>query len=208
MVVDHGDPNVGSRCVSGGLHFHLRGAFFIYFALFFSALFCGKTLAQPVSREYQVKAAFLYNFVQFVEWPPNTFENAESPFRIGILGEDPFGPALDQIVRGESIHGHRIEIVRSRHVQELEHCQMIFISRSDRGRLAEILQRLGGRQILTASEVPGFAARGGIINFYLEGNKVRFEINPSAARREGLKISSQLLNLGRIVEPEVSKGGE
>jgi len=85
---------------------------------------------------------------------------------------------------------------------------MIFISKSDRARLAEILPRLSGRQILTVSEAPGFASRGGIINFYLEGNKVRFEINPAAARRDGLKISSQLLNLGKIVEPEISKDGQ
>lgn len=186
-----------------------RKAFaFFQTAFFLTILFSGKTFAQSVSKEYKVKAAFLYNFAQFVQWPANTFSNEQEPFVIGILGENPFGTALEKIVHGETIHGRHFLVTHSKRVQDLEHCQMVFITKSERARFGEIMPRLSGKKILTVSEVPGFASRGGVINFYPERNKVRFEINTSAAQREGLKISSQLLNLGRIVEPEISKGGQ
>ncbi len=152
------------------------------------------------SREYQLKAAFLFNFAQFVEWPTNTFTNVEEPFIIGILGEDPFGKALDETVQGETIQKHKLVIVRSRRAEDLAACQILFISKSEKNRVAEILPKLTARKILTVSEVQGFASHGGVINFFLEGNKVRFEINPATAQREGLKISSQLLSLGKIIE--------
>jgi hypothetical protein len=157
------------------------------------------------SREYQIKAAFLLNFAQFVEWPPARFASAEQPFSIGILGDDPFGPALEQTVQGETIHNHRLVIQRSPTIESLKDCQLIFVSRSEKGRVADILSKLDDRDILTVSEIEGFARRGGIINFYLEGNKVRFEINPVSAQRDGLKISSQLLSLGKIVKPSPAR---
>lgn len=153
------------------------------------------------SREYQIKAAFLLNFAQFVEWPTNTPASTNQAFYIGILGEDPFGQALEQTVQGETIHNRRLVIQRSQRLENLKDCQLIFVSRSEKGRVGEILSRLDNRDILTVSDIDGFARRGGIINFYLEGNRVRFEINPASARRGGLKISSQLLSLGKIVEP-------
>ncbi|MDB6019022.1 MAG: YfiR family protein [Pedosphaera sp.] len=159
------------------------------------------------SKEYQIKSAFLFNFAQFVEWPANTFTNAEAPFCIGILGEDSFGRALDETIQGETIQNHKLLIQRSQRLEDLQACQLVFISKSEKGRVAEVLSKLGDRRILTVSELPGFASRGGMINFYLEGKKVRFEINPAAAQREGLKISSQLLSLGKIIEPEPPKGG-
>jgi len=162
--------------------------------------------AQSASKEYQLKAAFLFNFAQFVEWPADAFPNAESPFYIGVLGDNPFGTALEETVRGESIQGHKIMVLNSRHLQELEKCQIIFITRVERARIGEVLSKLKGRKTLTVGETPGFAQRGGMINFYVEGNKLRFEINPAAAHQEGLKISSQLLSLGRIVEPDATKG--
>jgi hypothetical protein len=151
------------------------------------------------SREYQIKAAFLYNFVQFVKWPPTAFSNSEAPFCIGILGDDPFGAALDATVQGESINGRRFSILRSTQLEDLEGCQMIFICRSEEGQLPGILAQLKSRQILTVSDVPDFAREGGDIDFYLAGDKVRFEINPDSARQCGLKISSQMLELGKIV---------
>jgi len=159
----------------------------------------------PVSKEYQVKAAFLFNFAQFVEWPPAAFADAAAPFCIGILGDDPFGTALDQTLQGETIHNRKLIVERSRRVEDLKDCQIIFISKSEKGRVFEILSQLNARPALTVSEVEGFTRRGGGINFYREGNRVRFEINPGAAQREGLKISSQLLSLGKIVESEPAK---
>lgn len=207
MVADQHRVKWAGRSDASGLRVSFRGGFFLVFTIFLAIFFSAQTFAQPVAKEYQVKAAFLYNFAQFVQWPSGTFSSADEPFVIGVLGENPFGTALEQTVNGESIRGHRFKIVHSRRIQDVEHCHMVFISKSERARLPEIMQRLAGRKILTVSEVPGFASRGGVINFYPEGSKVRFEINPAAAQREGLKISSQLLNLGKIVEPEISKGG-
>jgi YfiR/HmsC-like len=170
------------------------------------AIVPGKVAGQPsISKEYQIKAAFLFNFAQFIEWPTNTFTNVGTSFSIGILGDDPFGKALDETVQGETIQQHRLVIRRSQRLEDLQDCQIIFISKSEKGHLPEILSKLGGKKMLTVSELQGFASHGGVINFYLEGNKVRFEINPSTAQREGLKISSQLLSLGKIIESETPK---
>ena len=162
----------------------------------------GTAQAQSVNiREYQIKAAFLFNFLQFVKWPPATFTTPNAPLKIGILGDDPFGSALDDTVEGEAIGGHRLMVVRSPRVEELEDCQLVFVCSSESDHVDEILAELGSKPILTVGEVEGFARKGGDIDFYLVGERVRFEINPQSARRCGLQISSQLLALGRIVAP-------
>jgi hypothetical protein len=153
--------------------------------------------AQP--KEYQVKAAFLFNFAQFVEWPDSVFPSPDGPFYVGVLGDDPFGTALDDAVHGEAISGHKMVVQRSRQVADLKSCQMIFVSKSEKGRVPEILAAAGARPVLMVGDVSGFARSGGEINFFLEGAKVRFEINPVAALNCGLKFNSQLLSLGRIV---------
>jgi hypothetical protein len=156
--------------------------------------------ATAQSREYQVKAAFLYNFAQFVDWPSATFVNTNTPFSIGILGDDPFDGSLDETIQGETVNGHKIAAVRSQRIEDLKNCQIIFVCRSEKKRVAEILTELDSKPILTVSEIDGFARDGGGINFFLAGSKVRFEINPGAAQSDGLKISSQLLSLGKIVQ--------
>jgi hypothetical protein len=157
--------------------------------------------AQPnVSKEYQVKAAFLFNFVQFVEWPPQAFANPDTPICIGVLGEDPFGAVLDETVRDETVKNRKLIVQRSRQVENLKNCQLIFISKSEAERVPRILSDLDVVPALTVSETQGFAQRGGIINLYLIANKLRFEVNPAVAGRKGLKISSELLSLGKIVE--------
>jgi hypothetical protein len=153
------------------------------------------------TKEYQVKAAFLYNFAQFVAWPETSFTNADEPFRIGVLGDNPFGKDLVETVRGETIHGRPMTIQESRRAESLTNCQIVFITNAEAGHLDEIFAKLGSRPVLTVSEIPGFAQRGGVINFYREGSKVRFEINPEAAEKNGLKIGSELLTLGKIVHP-------
>lgn len=157
-------------------------------------------LASAQSKEYQIKAAFLFNFAQFVQWPAAAFADTNAPFRIGILGEDPFGSALAETVQGESIDNHKIIITRSQHLEDLQACQMIFIGKSEKSRVPEVLTALDSKPILKVGETPGFVEHGGSINFYLDGNKVRFEICPDKARVDGLKISSQLLSVGKIVE--------
>jgi hypothetical protein len=178
---------------------------------FFALLFLGLCLiaggqgsirAQSDSvKEYQIKAAFLFNFAQFVKWPTGSFTSPDAPFGIGILGDDPFGSALEATIQGEEIENHRLTVVHAQRIEDLKDCQMIFISRSEENRVGEILSQLDSRPILTVSEVESFARDGGDIDFYLSNGKIRFEINPQSAQRCGLKISSQLLTLGKIVEP-------
>lgn len=164
-----------------------------------SLIFLSLGQAQAQSKEYQLKAAFLYNFAQFVQWPSTSFTNPDAPFCIGILGDDPFGSSLEEIVRGEAIDNHRLKIVRGQTFEDLKDCQLIFISKSEEDHLADIMSKIDSKPILTVSEIGHFTQDGGAINFYLQGGKVRFEINPGSAQRGGLKLSSQLLSLGKIV---------
>lgn len=163
--------------------------------------------APPVSREYQLKAVFLYNFVQFVEWPAAALPDASAPIRIGVLGEDPFGTALDAAVRGETVRARRLEVKRARRIEELRDCQVVFIARSEERHAAAHLAELAGRPVLTVGETDDFTRLGGIIAFYPEGKKIRFAINVGAARDRGLMISSELLELGKIVGDEPAPGG-
>jgi YfiR/HmsC-like len=165
--------------------------------LSFSALDPGR--AQENSKEYQLKAVFLFDFAQFVKWPSGCFPNPDAPFCIGILGDDPFGSTLEATIQGETVNNHKLRVVRGRTFEDLKDCQLIFISKSEESHVAEIFSKLDSKPILTVSEINSFAQNGGIIDFYLQGNKVRFEINPDSAQRRGLKISSQLLTLGKIV---------
>ena len=171
-------------------------------ALLLGLLLIAPWRAGAESKEYQVKAAFLFNFSHFVSWPPSAFASASTPFRIGVLGDNPFGTALEQTVQGETIDNRKLEIVPAREAAELKDCQIIFISKSEAGRVGEILAKLDSRPVLTVSEIDGFGKSGGMIRLYLEGQKVRFEINAAVAQQSGLKMSSQLLSLGKIVQSE------
>lgn len=144
--------------------------------------------------EYQVKAAFLFNFTKFVEWPDDVFlENG--PLRLCIVGADPFGASLDGIVRGETVSGRPLAIDRHRALDDLSACQLLFISVSERGKLREIFDAVEGDSVLTVGDSPGFLAAGGMIEFRLEGSKVRFAINQEKAESSRLKVSSKLLRL-------------
>lgn len=156
------------------------------------------------SKEYELKAAFLFNFAQFVKWPSDSFTAADAPFYIGILGDDPFGGALEETVQGETIDNHKLRVVRGRSFDEVKDCQMIFVCKSEENHLGEILSDLDSKPILAVSEIGSFARDGGTIDFYLQDGKVRFEINPESAQRRGLKISSQLLTLGKLVKSEAN----
>jgi hypothetical protein len=148
--------------------------------------------------EYQVKAAFIYHFMKFVEWPDKIVSHSSSPFNICILGEDPFGNSF-KLLRGETVSDSNLMIKRFRTIQNLDECKIVFIGRSDAERLPQILKILKGLNVLTIGDTEGFARQGVIINFHMEENKVRFNINIDAARRSGLKISSKLLSLATIV---------
>lgn len=203
------------RCTSTPIPSRLRGfligkiiAVMPLVAAWAAAFGMLETRAQTfVPREYQLKAVFLFNFAQFVEWPPTAFPEAGAPIYIGVLGDDPFGPILEQVVRGETIHHRRLVIKRSRQLEDLKACHLLFISRSEEGQLAQILAGVAGASILTVGETEQFAHRGGVINFTLQENKIRFEINLHAAERAGLKISSKLLQLATVVGSGRGKGG-
>jgi hypothetical protein len=162
----------------------------------------GLAAQTPASREYQIKAAFLFNFGQFVTWGPGAFPDADAPFVIGVLGDDPFGPTLDALVAGETVQGRRAEIARYRGVEEVGACQVLFISSSEAARLDRVFAALAGRSILLVGEAEGFADRSGMIRFRVVDNRLRLEINTTAAAGEGLKISSRLLSLADVVRTE------
>jgi hypothetical protein len=155
--------------------------------------------AAETSPEYQVKAVFLFNFAQFVEWPPQSYEDPAAPFVIGVLGTDPFGSALEGAVRGETLNGRSFVIERYRSVTEIRHCQILFISRSEAAHIAEIGAALAGHSILTVSDIEDPAQRGVMIRFVAENNRIRLRINADAAKAAGLSISSKLLRPAEIV---------
>lgn len=147
----------------------------------------------------EVKAVFLFNFTKFVEWPPEAFADPASPLVIGVLGPDPFGPALDEAVAGEKADGRRVEVVRFKSLDELGPCHILFIAAAYEERAPELLRRLRRDATLTVSDIPGFTARGGVVQFLTEGGRVRFEISQAAAERAGLRVSARLLNLASVV---------
>lgn len=150
--------------------------------------------------EYQVKAAFLYNFVKFVEWPVVISESNQKPIVIGILGPDPFGPVLDQTFADKMVRGRRFELRRYRDVQELQLCHVLFVSSAMKRDWSKVLGAVQGTPVMTVSDEGGFVESGGIIELLLEDNRIRFDINLNEGKRSGLKISAQLLQLARRVE--------
>ncbi len=159
----------------------------------------GAPKAQPISPEYQVKAVFLFDFAQFAEWPERTFATAEAPLIIGILGEDPFGAYLDELIKGEHI-GHRALVVRRyRRVEDALECHILFVSRSKAKEFGEIFAALTGHSILTIGDADNFNRAGGIVRFATENGKIRLKINLDAAKAAQLTISSKILRPSTLV---------
>jgi uncharacterized protein DUF4154 len=154
--------------------------------------------AEGAASEYDVKAAFLYNFTKFVEWPPSAFQSDRSPLRLCVLGDDPFGESL-RALAGEELAGRKLFVLGAGSMADPAGCQILFVSRSESGRLREILAAVRGDPVLTVGDTKGFLEQGGIINFIREGSKVRFEINHQSAEQAGIKISSKLLRLATRV---------
>ena len=150
--------------------------------------------------EYRVKAAFLYNFAKFVEWPAQSFNGAGDPLTICVLGENPFGRGLVEIVRGQVAGGRRLAVRQVADVRQAGGCHILFVSSSERSRSRSILETLNPAGVLTVGESEGFAAEGGVMNLKLEGGRIRIEVNLEAANRGHLRISSKLLSLALIVK--------
>jgi len=149
--------------------------------------------------EYQLKAAFLFNFAKFIEWPQDAFAGPQSPFAICVFGKDPFGNSLDEVLANKTVGDRSISIQRTKAIAELRHCQIVFVSHPETERVADIVGALEGTNVLLVGESEGFAASGGMIEFTLEQGRVRFSINPDAAEHANLRFSSKLLALAKIV---------
>lgn len=161
-------------------------------------LFSGRLEAPADTPEYQVKAVFLFNFAQFVHWPPEAFPEAQAPLVIGVLGDDPFGPYLDETVRGEKVNTHPLVVRRYRRVEEIKSCHVLFISRSEANRLDQIIASLKGRNILTVSDADDFGRRGGMVGLVTEKSKIRMRVKLEAVKAANLTISSKMLRVAEI----------
>jgi hypothetical protein len=158
------------------------------------------TASSQTGSEYQVKAAFLYNFARFVEWPAPTFKTDMDPLRICVLGLDPFGGALSETVGAKTVLGRPFTVTGISETSQAAACQILFISASEKKRYRAIFADLRTSAILTVGETDGFANQGGIVNFKLENGRVRFEVNVEAAGLAKLRISSKVLKLAQIVD--------
>jgi YfiR/HmsC-like len=156
--------------------------------------------------EYEVKAAYLYNFGKFVEWPATANAGKDNSFTICVLGQDPFGPALDAALAGQSIDGKNVVARRLSKAQEAVNCRIVFISSSEESRLKDVLEALDKAAVLTVSDIPQFSTRGGAIQFVLDGKKIRFEVNLSNAAEAGLTLSSELLKVATTVRKNSPSG--
>jgi hypothetical protein len=174
-----------------------------------AATVCGGGLAGAQSSEpteYQVKAAFLFNFTKFVEWPDTAYADARAPIVLGIVGDDPFGGDLGQIVAGQSVKGRMISIRKYRFGDDLLDCHVLYVSSSEQEHIRNILLSVQGASVLTVSDAERFADAGGMMQFVVEQSRVRFVVNRDAAARVRLEISAKLLALARVVNGSEGRG--
>jgi len=175
--------------------------------IFLLFVLLGTCFAQDTaSNEYQVKAAYLFNFAKFVEWPTGAFRSPNSPLVICVLGLNPFGSDLEGSIAGKTVGGHRLKISNLPHGLDASSCQIVFIASSEKGQMREILQSLTGASVLTVGDTSGFTDDGGMINFVLEGDRVRFEANVDAADHAHLRLSARLLTVAKLVVSKSQAG--
>jgi YfiR/HmsC-like len=161
------------------------------------------TIARPMradesAGEYKVKAAFIYNFAQFVDWPDKAFAGSDSPFVLAVVGKDPFDGILEQVVAGKLIGGRRIVVQHFDSVDQIGTCQILFVPTTEDDSLSQIIQKVHSSAVLTIGESDDFDSTGGCFRFFTEDDKMRFEVNQEAAEVAGLRVSSKLLKLARI----------
>lgn len=167
---------------------------------FYSVLMIARCVAQDsVANEYQVKAAFLFNFAKFVEWPSSSFRTPDAPLEICILGNDPFDLRMENSIAARTVNGRRIAISHYSNASVAPSCQILFVASSEKRQVKNILKQLSGSTVLTVGDISGFADDGRIIDFVLEGDRVRFEVNNSAAARAHLKLSARLLTVAKSI---------
>lgn len=152
--------------------------------------------------EYQLKAAFIYNFTRFIDWPPDAFNSADAPFIIGILGKDPLGTYLDDLVKDEKLDNHTITVQRFSDLKEINQCNILFIPAEEATKINKQIPSINRRGILTVSDISDFSKWGGVIRFFKEENKLRLQINLTEAKAGQLTISSKLLSISSIYRAE------
>ena len=153
------------------------------------------------SREYVLKAGFIYNFTKFIKWPEEVAKGIENDgLNLCVIGKDPFGKILDQLGQKVGSNSEKISIKRLQLSQNATSCHILFISGSEKSKLKQLLDKIEGLPILLIGDTPQYAQRGVGINFYIDDNKTRFEINRKAVEKRGINISSALLNLARIID--------
>lgn len=172
----------------------------LFHLLLLSSLVPLANASKPVSPEYVIKAAYIYNFAMFVDWPADAFLQSDSPIVIGLVGPDPFGSALEEIIRGKRVNKRHLIIKRAPTATELTDAHILFFSASESAKISEMVQQFRRTPVLVVSETPDFLRRGSVINFTVQNNKVGCAINIAAARKARLNISSQLLSLSTVVE--------
>ena len=170
-----------------------------YLALFVAVGFAGASVGSETRppTEYEVKAAFIYNFARYIQWPKESDTN--KPFVIAVIGKDPFGVALDDAVSGQKVQGRPVVIKRFTKIEDAPNCDILFVCASESDRLHQIFGVLHQAPVLTIGDIDRFAELGGMINLRTEDNRIRFEVNVQAIGRAGLKAGSQILRLARIV---------
>ena len=185
------------RCAAAGLE-----ALFLLFAAW------SATAQGSVTSEYRNKATFLATFPSFIDWPESAFSAVGAPFVVCVVGDFRFGTSLAEVARNASAHGRRLEVRWVHKDQELRSCHILFVSRSESKRYAQVLQVVQGAEVLTVGETPDFLSAGGALNFVLQNDTLQFEVNLLAANDAHLRVSSRLLALARRVvsKPESSKG--
>ena len=191
------------RSLSGAPPFAARAVSAFRVAIVMLVLF-GSTRGLAQDRSFQLKAAFLANFAQYVEWPKEAFASDDAPFVFGVLGSNPFGSVLSDLVAGETINGRKAVVQNYKSADEIRDCHVLFISDSEQFRLPSVLRTLKGRNILTVSDLDGFTTSGGMIRFVTQ-SRIRFRINLAAARDANLTVSSKLLRLADEVETVKAK---
>ena len=165
--------------------------------------FAGSARAQAISHEYELKAVLIYNFAQFTDWPTNAFESTDSPFVIGILGNDPFGGTLETTVQNETLGGRTFVVKHFPTVDQIKTCHILYIGQSEAKRLDSIVGKLKGTPVLTLSDIENAAYRGVCVRFITENNKIHLRINVDSLKEANLVVSSKLLRVAEIVPVKI-----
>lgn len=193
-----GDVNLGVKFIAPRFQGRVW-AIYLAACVIFACGFIETSEAQS-NREHKIEAAFLFNLTRFIDWPGGTFADADTPFSIGVFGDASFALFLEKAFKNRTVNGREFVFTSSDTVHDLLKSQLLFVSASQQGKLSDVIAALGGGNILTVSDMEKFARLGGIIGFFKAGKKLNFEVNLEAAERAGLKISSKLLALGKVVK--------